>query len=425
MLLVQKLDQFPLRKLKLYDIDPERQDKVAKFCEILLKERAPEVEFEATTDPETAFTDVDFVMAQIRVGRMPMREQDEKVPLSCNVVGQETCGPGGMAYGLRSIPNVIKILDYMEKYSPNAWMLNYSNPIAIVAEACRKFRPNSKIINICDMPLGITRSLAGFLGMDEKDLDIRYYGLNHYGWFTDIRDPQGNDLMEPLKKHVSQYGFGPSPEHEDDPDWAEREESWKETFRKVKDVYAVDPTTIPNNYLKYYLYPNYVVEHSDKNYTRANEVMDGREHDIFTECARVAKEGSAKDTTIEADDHADYIVELAHALAYNTKETMIINVPNEGAITNLPDDMVIELPCIISSRGYERIGIGEIPTYQQGMMMQQVCVEKLVVEAFEENSYHKMWQAFSLSATIPNAEVAKEVLDKLIEANKDYWPELK
>lgn len=119
----------------------------------LHQENAPEVTFSYTTDPEEAFTGIDFVLAQIRVGKYAMRDKDEKIPLRYGVLGQETCGPGGIAYGLRSIGGVLEILDYMEKYSPNAWMLNYSNPAAIVAEATRRLRPDSKIINICDMPI--------------------------------------------------------------------------------------------------------------------------------------------------------------------------------------------------------------------------------------------------------------------------------
>lgn len=128
---------------------------IADACEIILKEKAPEIDFVATTDPETAFTDVDFVMAHIRVGLYAMREKDEKIPLKYGVIGQETCGPGRIAYGMRSIGGFLELIDYMEQYSPDAWMLNYSNPAAIVAEATRKLRPNSKIINICDMPVGI------------------------------------------------------------------------------------------------------------------------------------------------------------------------------------------------------------------------------------------------------------------------------
>lgn len=146
MMLLENQERFPIRKLKFYDNFAERQEVVAKACQILLKERAPHIEFSYTTDPKEAFTDVDFCMAHIRAGLYAMREQDEKIPLKHGCVGQETCGAGGIAYGLRSIPAVIELIDYMEKYSPNAWMLNYSNPAAIVAEACRVMRPNSKVL---------------------------------------------------------------------------------------------------------------------------------------------------------------------------------------------------------------------------------------------------------------------------------------
>ena len=147
LMLLDNLDRLPLRSIKLYDNDEERQNHVAKACEILIKEKDPTIQYVATTDPEVAYTDVDFVLAHIRVGKLEMRSLDEKIPLKYGVVGQETCGPGGMAYGLRSIPGVLENIEYMEKYSPNAWMLNYSNPASIVAEACRRFKPNSRVIN--------------------------------------------------------------------------------------------------------------------------------------------------------------------------------------------------------------------------------------------------------------------------------------
>ncbi|ENI2568085.1 hypothetical protein ABXR02_003005 [Escherichia coli] len=152
---------------------------------VILKEKAPDIAFSYTTDPEVAFSDVDFVMAHIRVGKYPMRELDEKIPLRHGVVGQETCGPGGIAYGMRSIGGVLELVDYMEKYSPNAWMLNYSNPAAIVAEATRRLRPNAKILNICDMPIGIESRMAQIVGLqDRKQMRVRYYGLNH--WWSAI-----------------------------------------------------------------------------------------------------------------------------------------------------------------------------------------------------------------------------------------------
>ncbi len=420
LMLLDNLDKFPLRTLKFYDNDKDRQDKIAGACEIIVKERAPEIEFVSTTDPEEAFTDVDFVMAHIRVGKYAMREMDEKIPLRYGVVGQETCGPGGMAYGMRSIGGVFEIIDYMEKYSPDAWMLNYSNPAAIVAEACRKLRPNSKVLNICDMPVSIERRMAETLGLaSRKELVVRYYGLNHFGWWTDIRDKEGNDLMPKIKEHVAKNGYVVT-----SGDRQHTEATWNDTFTKARDVFALDPNTLPNTYLQYYLFPDYIAGHSNKEYTRANEVMNGREKFVFGECEKIVANQSTEGSALHVDMHASYIVDLARAIAYNTHERMLLIVENKGAIENFDSTGMVEIPCIVGSNGPEPLSIGRIPQFQKGLMEQQVSVEKLVVEAWEEGSYQKLWQAITLSKTVPSASVAKQILDDLIEANKDYWPTL-
>jgi len=420
LMLLENLDKFPIRQIKFYDNDAERQEVIAKACDIIIKEKAPDINFVYTTDPETAFTDVDFVMAHIRVGKYAMREKDEKIPLRHGVLGQETCGPGGIAYGMRSIGGVIELVDFMEKYSPNAWMLNYSNPAAIVAEATRRLCPNSKILNICDMPIGIELRMAEMLGLkSRKEMVVRYFGLNHFGWWTDIRDKQGNDLMPALREKVAKVGYNVEIEGEN------TEASWNDTFTKAKDVFAVDPTTMPNTYLKYYLFPDYVVKHSNPNHTRANEVMEGREKFVFGECRAIAEKGTAKDSKLHVDDHASYIVDLARAIAYNTKERMLLIVENDGAISNFDPTAMVEIPCIVGSNGPEKIVQGKIPQFQKGLMEQQVSVEKLTVEAWIEGSYQKLWQAITLSRTVPSASVAKAILDDLIEANKDFWPVLK
>lgn len=420
LMLLDNLDKFPIRQIKFFDNDEERQDVIAKACEIIIKEKAPEIKFVATTDPETAFTDVDFVMAHIRVGKYAMREKDEKIPLKHGVVGQETCGPGGIAYGMRSIGGVIELVDFMEKYSPNAWMLNYSNPAAIVAEATRRLRPNSKILNICDMPIGIEIRMAEMLGLkSRKDMVIRYFGLNHFGWWTDIRDKEGKDLMPELRKKVEEVGYNVPIEGEN------TEASWNDTFTKAKDVCAIDKKTLPNTYLKYYLFPDYVVEHSNPNHTRANEVMEGREKFVFGECKAIAEKGTAKGSKLHVDDHASYIVDLARAIAYNTKERMLLIVENDGALSNFDPTAMVEIPCLVGSNGPEKILQGQIPQFQKGLMEQQVSVEKLTVEAWIEGSYEKLWQAITLSRTVPSASVAKAILDDLIEANREYWPVLK
>ena len=168
-----------------------------------------------------------------------------------------------------------------------------------------------------------------------------------------------------------------------------------------------------------------MVAHTNPEYTRANQVMDGREKRVFGECARIAEAGTAEGTSLEIGIHASFIVDLATALAFNTHERMLLIVRNNGAIENFDKDAMVEIPCIVGQDGYEPITIGTIPTFQKGLMEEQVAVEKLTVDAYEQGSYHKLWQALTLSKTVPSANVAKKILDDYIEANKEYWPELK
>ncbi|GAA0485937.1 6-phospho-alpha-glucosidase [Salinibacillus aidingensis] len=422
MMLLDNLDRFPIKTLKLYDNDEERQAALGKALDIVLKEKAPDIEFSYTTDPEEAFTNVDFCFAHIRTGKYKMRELDEKIPLKHGVVGQETCGPGGIAYGLRSIGDIIELIDIMEKYSPDCWMLNYSNPAAIVAEACRILRPNSRVLNICDMPVGTLRRMSQIIGKTPEDLDVRYFGLNHFGWWTSVKDKEGHEYLPEIRDYVSKHGYLTQIEV----DTQHMDQSWQETHKKAKDLLAVEPRFLPNTYLKYYLYPDYVVkvEGSDPDYTRANEVMDGREKEVFSAAKTIVEKGTSEGSEFSIGSHATFIVDLARAIAFNTHERMVMIVENNGAIANFDDNAVVEVPCIVSSDGPEPLSQGNIPEFERALMYQQVTVEKLAVQAYIEGSYQKLWQALILSKTIPSAKVAKEILDDLIEANKEYWPEL-
>ncbi len=230
MMLLENADRFPLRALKLYDIDEARQAIIAKAIAIELKEKAPNIEFTWTTDPQTAFTDVDFCFAHIRSGGYKMREQDEKIPLKHHVVGQETCGPGGIAYGMRSIGDIIELIDFMERYSPDCWMLNYSNPASIVAEACRRLRPNAKILNICDMPVGTQRRMSQIVGLQPEDLEVRYFGMNHFGWWTSVKDKAGHEYLPQIRDYVAHHGYLTQVEV----DTQHMDASWQATHKKLR-----------------------------------------------------------------------------------------------------------------------------------------------------------------------------------------------
>ena len=279
---VRLREEFPLKKLVLFDIDAKRQEPIGKYGEILFKERFPELEFSYTTDVKEAYEGMDFIFMQMRAGGLKMRAKDEHIPLSMGLIGQETCGAGGMAYGLRSCVDMIKAVHDIRTYAPNAWILNYSNPAAIVAEALRREFPDDKrILNICDQPENVVRSVSRLLGCKWEDLDPVYFGLNHYGWFTHVYDAHtgedlrsrrqrqmcirdrnhygwfthvydahtGEDLLPKVREMVKEKGFLPQ-------DAEQRDQSWLDTYGMVQTIMADFPEFLPNTYDQYYLYPD-------------------------------------------------------------------------------------------------------------------------------------------------------------------------
>lgn len=413
-------DRFPINKLTMYDIVEDRQKVIGEFAKVLLREEYPEVNFSYTTSKEEAYKDVDFVFVQIRTGGYKMRELDEKIPLSLGVIGQETCGAGGFAYGLRSIGDMIEIINDVREYSKDAWILNYTNPAAIVAEALRRVFPDDKrILNICDQPVNLLRSYGRVLGRNAEEFEPVYFGLNHFGWFTNLYDGEGKDLLPELKEIINERGFIPV-------DAEQRDKSWLDTYAMVKDMVKDFPDYLPNTYLQYYYYPDYKLSKLNPNYTRANEVINGREKRVFEECDRVAKAGTAKDCEmVHNDAHGEFIVEVAESIAFNKGRIYIVILENNGIISNIQEDAMVEVAAVLTANGPRPLAVGKIGTFYKGMMESQLAYEKLAVDAYFEGSYGKALQALTLNRTIVSAKKAREVLNALIEANKDYWPEFK
>lgn len=424
-MLADNKDRFPIRRICLYDTESERQEIMGKYGEILMREYYPELEeFTYTTDPDVAFKGVDFALMQIRAGRLPMREKDEKISLSHGCVGQETCGAGGFAYGLRSVPDIIELVKMIRKHSPEAWILNYSNPAAIVAEATKRVFPDDhRILNICDMPIAIMDQYANILKCSRKDFEPRYFGLNHFGWFTHIYDKKTGEDLEPKIKELILSGedlfkLSGVDEHTMEP-------SWIETYKFMANILRDYPEYLPNTYLKYYLYPKHVVETSNPNYTRANEVMDGKEKRCYEMMEEVIKLGKLKGTEYEIKPgrgvHASYIVDLACAIINNTNEIFLIITKNKGVIPNVDENMMVEVACRVGANGVEPLALDPIPTFYKGMMENQYAYEKLTVDGLFERDKTKLLQALALNRTVTDTDTAKAILDDLIEANKDYW----
>lgn len=437
---------FPLKKIVLYDIDEERQKIVGEFGKIMFKEYYEGSEYFYTTNKEEAFQDVDFAFVQIRAGGMDQRNNDEKIPYKYNTIGQETCGPGGLAYGVRSVVQMVQLVKDIRQYSQDAWIINYSNPAAIVAEATKRVFPNDKhLINICDMPTSVLDAYLPLIGLKRSNIQPVYFGLNHFGWFTRLIDRQtGYDHMPDLLKYVQDNYAQIHQQFKDKitgPD-----DHWGITFLNHLEMMHDFPYSLPNTYNLYYLYPNKSLEHYSINRTRYDEVIEGRETTVFEYCKTVVELGKMKGTkydlshrinlkdnattddidsqTVYADNdvHAAYLVELVLSIINNKQDFGLVMVKNDGICKNLDNDMMLEVSCLVGANELMPLQVGDIPAFEKGLLENQYACEKLLVDAIFERNDLKLLQAFTENRIVRDADLAKQLIKDFKKANKDYWP---
>ncbi|MBP1044015.1 maltose-6'-phosphate glucosidase [Vagococcus sp. BWB3-3] len=411
---------FPVKEIRLYDNDQERNHDMFLIIQLLLTTNQMQaVTLVETVDPEIAFKGADFIFSQIRVGGLAMREQDEKIPLKYGLVGQETCGVGGFAYGLRSLGGLLTIVEDIQQHAPNAWILNYTNPESIISEGIRRAFPNINMLNACDMTISIEETIALNYGYDRKNWISTYYGLNHFGWYRSIYDNSlGRDVMPEIIKKIQTTYLRVA-------DFNKGDEAWQAAFEMMSVMVRNFPDYLPNNYLEYYLYPDMIVEEADVNYTRANMVMEGREKKTKRMAAAIKAGETRNVLDFNFGEHGQYIVDMAVSILKDQRRRFMLLLPNRGSIPNLRSDAVVEIPAYVGATGPEAISLEPINDFHKGLMEAQVAAEKLLVDAFFEGSYQKALQAFTLNQTVPSARIAKQVLDEMMIANGDYWPKLR
>ncbi|MBU5593203.1 6-phospho-alpha-glucosidase [Clostridium sp. MSJ-4] len=415
--LIHYKKEFPLQKLVLFDIDMNRIEALRHYIELTMEKYYEGVELVFTDKEDEAYIGTDYVFCNMRAGNFEMRSLDEKIPLKYDLVGQETCGPGGFAYGMRSIGAMIDMVKKVREHSKDAWILNYTNPAAIVAVALDKVFPeDKKILNICDQPYSMIRSFAKILEVDMYDIEPRYFGLNHFGWFTKLYyAPTGEDLIPKLKEFLIGNEFRPY-------NAEQREQSWLDTYKNVNKMLSFFPEYLPNTYLQYYFFPEEIVKGSNPNYTRSDEALNGREREVLELCKKAKEQNSLDGIPLLAGAvHGNMMVEVAESIAYDLKKVFVIMTRNEGIIPNLPKDAMIEVAGELTKTGIDPYEVGEVDTFYKGLIEGQYAYEKLTVESVLECNYEKALQALTLNRTVVNPVKAKAVLDDLMEANKDYW----
>lgn len=414
--MIEYKERFKMKKLIFYDIDTNRVKKMSDYIKLVLQKEIPDLEVVFTSDKESAYSESDAILVQMRAGFTEMRSLDEKIPLKHGLVGQETCGPGGFAYGMRSIGAMIEMVEDVRKFNTDAWILNYTNPAAIVALALSKVFPNDeRILNLCDQPYSMMRSFAKILEVPQESLKCTYFGLNHFGWFTEIEDYDGKSYYDELKSYLGTNEFQPY-------NAEQRSQSWLETYRRVNKYLSFFPEYIPNTYLQYYFFPEEIVAESNPNYTRADEARDSREKEVFDLTGKAIMQDTTDDLEVlKGSVFGNLMIEAAESILYDLNNEFVVMVNNVGVIDNFSTEAVVEVSGTLNKTGVHPYKYGNIKTFYKGLMEGQYAYERLTLEAFLEKDYTKALEALTLNRAVVDPQKAKAVLDDLMEANREYW----
>ncbi|MFI9759486.1 6-phospho-beta-glucosidase [Streptomyces sp. NPDC051963] len=414
----------------LHDLDAGRLDAVTR---VLAEQAAgvpggtsrPEAggapEVSATTDLDEALRGADFVFSAIRVGGLEGRANDERVALAQGVLGQETVGAGGIAYGLRTVPVAVDIAQRVARLAPDAWVINFTNPAGLVTEAMSRHLGN-RVIGICDSPVGLGRRIAKVLGANPREAWIDYVGLNHLGWVRGLR-VAGRDELPRLLADPELLGsfeegklFGP--------DWLQ------------------SLGAIPNEYLHYYYFNREAVRaYQEAQQTRGAFLRDQQAR--FYEEMRTPSAAAllAWDRT-RAEREATYMAEnretagagerdaddlsggyekvalaLMRAIARDERTTLILNVRNQHALSVLDNDAVIEVPCLVDAGGAHPVAVDPLPDHATGLVCAVKAVEREVLAAAESGSRTTAVKAFALHPLVDSVNVARRLVDGYTEVH--------
>jgi 6-phospho-beta-glucosidase len=443
----------------LHDLDPVRLAAIARvLSDQAARARArarsegvhdapPAPEVTVTTDLDEALRGADFVFSAIRVGGLEGRAADERVALDEGVLGQETVGAGGIAYGLRTVPVAVDIARRVARLAPDAWVINFTNPAGLVTEAMSRHL-GDRVIGICDSPVGLARRVARTLGAPDPAsgaVHIDYVGLNHLGWlrglYVDDRDVLPELFADEGRLTSFEEGklFGA--------DW----------LRALGSV--------PNEYLHYYYFNREAVTaYRQAEQTRGAFLRD-QQGRFYDELAGGAASGAAASGTgaawdawdrtraereatymaenreaagageraaddLESGGYEDVALALMRAIARDEPATLILNVRNRhvpdhhgGRVVGILDEAaVIEVPCRVDATGAHPLAVAPLTGHEAGLVAAVKAVERCVLSAGESGSKRQAVKAFALHPLVDSVQVAHRLLEgyRSVHPGLDY-----
>jgi 6-phospho-beta-glucosidase len=412
---IKRYDELPVRELWLVDI-PEGEEKlniVGELARRMVKKAGVTIDIHLTLDRRRALEGADFVTTQFRVGGLQARAKDERIPLKYGVIGQETNGPGGLFKGLRTIPVILDIIRDMKELCPDAWLINFTNPAGMVTEAVLRYGDHKKAIGLCNVPIGMRMGVAKLFNVDASRIHIDFAGLNHMVFGLNVY-LDGNNIMDQLIDRLTNGDKAGM------------------TMRNIADLgwepdFLKGLKLLPCPYHRYYFQTSKMLEEeleaAKKVGTRA-EVVQKLEEELFelykdpnlnVKPPQLEKRGGAY--------YSDAACNLICSIYNDKRDIQTVNTQNNGAIASIPSESAVEVNCIITKEGPKPIAVGDLPVAVRGLVQQIKSFERVAAEAAVTGDYYTALVAMTINPLVPSDTIAKQILDEMLEAHKEYLPQ--
>ncbi|MFJ9672815.1 6-phospho-beta-glucosidase [Streptomyces sp. MPA0124] len=393
-------DTLPVEELVLVDPAADRLELVGGLARRIFAKQGHAGRVVTTSDLDAAVDGADAVLLQLRVGGQAARQQDETWPLECGCVGQETTGAGGLAKALRTVPVVLDIAERVRRANPDAWIIDFTNPVGIVTRAL--LRAGHRAVGLCNVAIGLQRKFAGLLGVEPADVHLDHVGLNHLTWETAVRlgGPEGEDVLPRL---LAEHGDTVAAD--------------LRLPRPLLDRLGV----VPSYYLRYYYAHDEVVDELRTKPSRAAEVaqMERQLLEMYGDPALdekpelLAKRGGAY--------YSEAAVDLAAALLGGTGSPyQVVNTYNRGTLPFLPDDAVIEVPAAVGGKGASPLPVADVDPLYAGLMANVTAYEDLALDAALRGGRDRVFRALLAHPLVGQYAYAEQLTDRLIAHNREH-----
>ncbi|MGN6598490.1 MAG: alpha-galactosidase [Actinomycetes bacterium] len=404
----------------LMDIDPLALARTERLARRLVDAHRLPAKIDPTTDRAAALNGADFVVVCFQVGGRDAYAVDMEVPRRYGLdqtVG-DTLGPGGVFRGLRSMKALDEITRDMQRYCPDALLLNYANPMAI--NCWFAAGQGIRTTGLCHSVQHTADELASIMGLEDGTWSFRAAGINHQAWMLDFRH-HGRDVMAELRTAVNEYHRGErTPVRELDEWYAGGRESVRTAIMNLTGWFQTESSHHASEYYPHFRRDPRQVEQLLPERWDYLEITRGNNEAQLDQMATEFAEG----TLAVSEEYAARIVD---SVLTNTPRVIYGNVPNTGLITNLPDGCCVEVPCLVDQNGVQPTFVGDLPAAGAGIDLASVGYQQCVVEAYRQGSKDLVYTAVSLdrlTSSLLDLDQIRAMTDEMIAAQQQWLPEL-